>query len=569
MPWRLKRSDVVRLTDSKGQQMLRNAIVTFLLGNVLAGHAMAGGYPVLIEAVKDEDGSWEVVVHNKGPAPILIKVDLKDGVNVRSGAKATAGSKVLEPGAKETMIVAIPNDPAEAINFSWTSSWVFGRGTSKGEHDGLYRPPFPADLTFETLNSADGGHEGYHNMYAVDVMMPEGTPVIAARSGYVTDVKGEVGGDRVKEGGHPAYEDAEAQEKMGNYVRIWHDDGTFAEYLHLQDNSVRVTTGQRVEAGTNIGTSGKSGGAYTPHLHFAVMKPQAGFNRPYTMPMKIEMAGRGVIVAKAGESMGAAMSVSADASLVKNDPLVLAPVTRDSAKTSVGSSYERTIDKVKANRLEALLAIVVGLLGLTVGGLLWRFKKKYGRWPLGKAAQVEQPEGNGTENANANEDSEQKATKAWPVSTGSVGDQISTRPKRGYMFSAAEEGFHASLSLGLQMGYSVHAKVSLNRLMARPPVALDNPEVYAILRGESIDYAIVRNRDGKIVVAVEVTDDLHVLPAHQAARDMKAAMLTRVDIRTIKLPASAGPEQIRLALDGYVKQGGHHTEFGKAMARAG
>jgi len=547
--------------------MLRKTLLTFALGILLAGRALADGYPVLIEAVHDEDGSWEVVVHNKGPAPILIKVDLKDGVNVRSGAKATAGSKILEPGAKESMIVAIPNDPAEATQFGWTSSWVFGRGTTKGEHDGLYRPPFPADMTFDTLNSADGGHEGFHNLYAIDVMMPEGTPVIAARSGYVTDVKGEIGGDRVIDGGHPAYEDAAAREKMGNYVRIWHDDGTFAEYLHLKDSSVRVTTGQRVEAGTNIGLSGKTGGPYVPHLHFAVLKPQNGFNRPYTMPVKIEMAGRGVLVAKAGEPMGAAMSVSADPSVVKHDPLVVAPVNRDPSKTSLGSSYERTKADVKVwiSKIEVMLGAVLAILALLVGGLLWRFKRKNGRWPFAKVT-AESKAAAATTLAGSAEKANKPAL-SWPVSSAGSGEPISVRPKRGYMFSSAEEGFHASLSLALQMGYSVHAKVSLNRLMARPPMALDDPQAYAILRGESIDYAIVRERDGKIVVALEVTEDIPVLPEHQAAKDIKKAMLNRVDIRTVSLPASAGPEQIRVALDGFVKPDGHHhTDFGRLVA---
>ncbi len=545
--------------------MLRKQVISLLLGLFLASTAMADGYPVLIQAVKDEDGTLEVVVHNQGPAPIMIKVDLKDGVNVRSGVKQSNGARVLEPGAKEAMIVAIPNDPAEEIKFGWTSSWVFGRGTAKGEHDGLYRPPFPADMTFDTLNSADGGHEGFHNMHAVDVMMPEGTPVIAARSGYVTDVKGEVGGDRVKDGGRPAYEDAAAVEQMGNYVRIYHDDGTFAEYLHLKEGSVRVTTGMRVEAGTNIGLSGKSGGTFAPHLHFAVLKPQVGFQRPYTMPIKIEMAGRGVLVAKAGEPMGAAMSVSADATLVKHDPLVLAPVIRDPAGTAMGT-YEKAIADVKelGGKLEVLLGIVVATLIAVLLGFAGRFKKTKGRWPLQKARSDDESLGDPSEPGKVDkDDATPTAAQGWPVGSTTRGDRVSQRPKKGYLFSEAEEGFHASVSLALQLGYTVHAKVSLNRLLPRPPIALEDAKVYAILRGEALDYAIVRDRDGKIVVAIEAVTDIPLTPEHEAAKAMKATMLARAEIKTVKLPSSAGPEQIRLALDGLVRPEAkhHHTEF--------
>src|SRR5262249_15917660 len=155
--------------------------------------------------------------------------------------KSSNGAKVLEPGAKETMLVAIPTDPALPMKFDWSADWVLGRGSSRGEHDGLYRPPFPADMTFDTLNTADGGHAAPRQQYAIDIMMPQGTPVIAARSGYVTDVKGEIEGDKINTAAHPYYETDAERAKMGNYVRIYHDDGTFAEYLHLQDKSVRVS----------------------------------------------------------------------------------------------------------------------------------------------------------------------------------------------------------------------------------------------------------------------------------------------------------------------------------------
>ncbi|WP_313318522.1 peptidoglycan-binding protein [Stenotrophomonas sp.] len=59
----------------------------------------------------------------------------------------------------------------------------------------------------------------------------------------------------------------------GNTVRITHDDGSVTKYFHLRDFSVR--NGERVEAGEQIGTMGRSGN--TPakgdtHLHFELWR---------------------------------------------------------------------------------------------------------------------------------------------------------------------------------------------------------------------------------------------------------------------------------------------------------
>jgi len=55
----------------------------------------------------------------------------------------------------------------------------------------------------------------------------------------------------------------------GNGVVIQHGN-YYARYMHLRD--VRVSVGQRVEAGQRIGTVGKGyNNAYTAHLHFDVM----------------------------------------------------------------------------------------------------------------------------------------------------------------------------------------------------------------------------------------------------------------------------------------------------------
>ena len=79
--------------------------------------------------------------------------------------------------------------------------------------------------------------------YAVDVSMPIGTDIFAARSGVVFDVAStnfSGGLDPMRDG------------PKANVVRILHDDGTYAIYAHLNTNSIRVKPGDVVRRGQYI-----------------------------------------------------------------------------------------------------------------------------------------------------------------------------------------------------------------------------------------------------------------------------------------------------------------------------
>lgn len=54
----------------------------------------------------------------------------------------------------------------------------------------------------------------------------------------------------------------------GRTVRIVHPDGTMTVYAHMSE--LLVSTGQQVEAGTQIGREGSTGRSTGPHLHFEV-----------------------------------------------------------------------------------------------------------------------------------------------------------------------------------------------------------------------------------------------------------------------------------------------------------
>lgn len=156
-------------------------------------------------------------------------------------------------GALETPSVRyeflyLPGDPAAVHAGSASYRVPYSVGTS-----------YPVTQTFpETIT-----HLTRDSMYAVDLAMPVGTDIVAARDGIVFDVAS----TNFKGGA-----DAEQYADLANVVRILHDDGTFAVYAHLNWNSIRVQPGDRVKAGQYIADSGNTGFSSGPHLHFAVQK---------------------------------------------------------------------------------------------------------------------------------------------------------------------------------------------------------------------------------------------------------------------------------------------------------
>ena len=154
----------------------------------------------------------------------------------------------LEAPSVRYQFVYLPGDPAAVHGNSASYRVPYSVGTS-----------YPITQTFpETIT-----HVTRDSMHALDLAMPVGTNIVAARDGVVFDVAS----TNFKGGA-----DAEQYASLANVVRILHDDGSFAVYAHLNWNSIRVRPGDRVTAGQYIADSGNTGFSSGPHLHFAVQK---------------------------------------------------------------------------------------------------------------------------------------------------------------------------------------------------------------------------------------------------------------------------------------------------------
>lgn len=204
------------------------------------------------ELVTVRQGSALVVIANnrsEGPVEIELSGDV-------AGDRALPLRQVLAAGAREPLLHLPPDAPAPALTLVSVPGQPYVRA-----QDVMYSLPVE-ESHYELGQGFHGGfsHDDEANRYAVDLIVPEGTAVLAARAGVVTQTRA-----GYSEGGvDPSYA------KRVNLIRILHDDGSMALYAHLQENGVVVRPGQRVTLGQVIGYTGNTGYSSGPHLHFAV-----------------------------------------------------------------------------------------------------------------------------------------------------------------------------------------------------------------------------------------------------------------------------------------------------------
>jgi len=159
---------------------------------------------------------------------------------------AYSGVRVVGPGGSPSAGApapsAVPQRPAIVLGPTGVAIPVVG---VKGDQ-----------LQDTYTQSRSGGR--VHN--AIDIMAPNGTPVVAAAPGTVEKLFFSQGG-----GGITAY----IRSKDGRWIYY---------YAHLQDYAPGLREGQEVRQGDPIGRVGSTGNANPagPHLHFAIHRMEKG-----------------------------------------------------------------------------------------------------------------------------------------------------------------------------------------------------------------------------------------------------------------------------------------------------
>lgn len=179
--------------------------------------------PPLVHVVRPGETLWRIARRYGVPLELLAKQNgIDDPAVIREGMRLTI------PGRGR--------DPAGAVRP--------GETERSGAPDGWTWPLRGAISSRLGARRSHGPHQG------IDILAPQGSPVVAARDGTVS-----------------------FSGRRGNYgqvVYLEHRDGYTSIYAHNSENLVR--RGVHVKRGQVIARSGQTGNATAPHLHFEVRR---------------------------------------------------------------------------------------------------------------------------------------------------------------------------------------------------------------------------------------------------------------------------------------------------------
>jgi len=205
-------------------------------------------------------------VVNQTAGPVQVWVEFTQQENLRFSQPGPY-EWVVPAFAEQFVLQLEAEDSKRSWAYEWTYYFVPGAPVNLDE---LGRPelglpfrggPFVISQAFMGEASHKQNRESH---FAVDIPMPDGTSIVAAKPGIVMEVERNFS----RSGWSEEYADE------ANYVRILHGDGTMSVYAHLAPDRVEVVPGQNVAQGQLLGYSGSTGYASGPHLHFVLQVNQ-------------------------------------------------------------------------------------------------------------------------------------------------------------------------------------------------------------------------------------------------------------------------------------------------------
>lgn len=214
--------------------------------------------------VHDQD-DYLLKVQNPYYTPVEVLAQFKE-----SGRRVR---KVVPARSEAELVRAAEN--AGAFDYQW--AWGDPNDAPQSQ---VYAFPIGRTGDYQISQGFFGrfSHAREPSLYAIDIAMPAGTDLVAAKAGVVFSVR-----DDYQFGGNNPYFLDKA-----NHVNILHADGTYATYAHILVGSALVKPGDRVDVGQKIARSGSSGFSTGPHLHF-VIRRNIGL-RSASMPFQLRDA---------------------------------------------------------------------------------------------------------------------------------------------------------------------------------------------------------------------------------------------------------------------------------------
>lgn len=266
--------------------------------------ARRGGACAFQVCIKALPGSESLVytARNQTPVPATVGIHFERIRNLESTDPDTV-IRTVSAGQSEVLTRLWIVDPQGDVRIRPVVTIDLGSDST------VHRPPRPYSLPFggeeprELISGFGGPTHLDANHYSFDFGMPEGTPILAARSGVVVYVQ-----DGFRRGGLTP-----DLIERANLLVVGHDDGTLASYGHLREG-LRVEVGDTVHRGELLGWSGSTGFSGRPHLHFHVGKRMMG-GEFRTIPIRFESSEGakttpdGDVVAARGTQVGVAPEI--------------------------------------------------------------------------------------------------------------------------------------------------------------------------------------------------------------------------------------------------------------------
>ena len=212
---------------------------------------------VKIYTEQTENG-YNIYADNHEFCPVTIKVDFTTVNLTTDGVKE---NYVIPPQTnKQLLNTLLISKKEKSSKFSYEYWFNYGNHNKKTyDIDYAYDLPYSKAQEFQVYQGYNGT-QTHQNVNALDFPMPIGTKITAIRKGVVIKVV-----DNNKKHGNK-----EKYNKYNNFVMIYHDDGTFAEYAHIKKSGSVVKVGDLVKKGQTIAYSGNVGWSTGPHLHLVV-----------------------------------------------------------------------------------------------------------------------------------------------------------------------------------------------------------------------------------------------------------------------------------------------------------
>jgi murein DD-endopeptidase MepM/ murein hydrolase activator NlpD len=215
--------------------------------------------PVNIFQKATEDGGFQYFAQNLDLAPYQLEIEFTELNNLQSDSPLPYYT-IVYPGDPKSLFLLEPK-AAGSTSFKSSYKLTLGDPNAAIDRDFAYTFPYEHNKKYMMIQGANGSYT-HQGKYAWDFVMEEGTKVCASRKGMVV---------RIKEDSNIGGPDISFM-KHANLITVLHDDGSYADYVHLRQHGAIVNLGDQVSAGQVIGYSGNTGWSTKSHLHFQVYK---------------------------------------------------------------------------------------------------------------------------------------------------------------------------------------------------------------------------------------------------------------------------------------------------------